>query len=138
MIWGALTTPFGRPALPHVLRRRLCAWIGLVLLAFNLAAGTGLQAAPLPIAAPGDQVICTAGGIVIIHEDGAAPTTERSGDGFCVFCLPLLNGGVSAPTAELPLDRPILGQALSVRPASVVIPLAHPLSVAAPRAPPTV
>jgi hypothetical protein len=128
----------GPSLLPQRLRRRLCAWIGVVLLSFNLLAGTGLQAAPPPVADAGDQVICTAGGIVVIHDDGSAPTTARTGDGFCTFCLPLLHGGVAAPDGEIRVEAPVGIRLKRVPPFSRFVPAVHPYSVAAPRAPPSV
>lgn len=125
------------PDLPYRLRRRACAWVALVLLAFNIVAGFGLQAAPPP-AGLGDQVICTAGGIVVLHQDGETGTSTASGDGFCLYCLPLFHasGPQTQALAVSGFSNATIG---AIRPVDVAPPHpARPHSVAIPRAPPHV
>jgi hypothetical protein len=125
------------PDLPHRLRRRVCDWVALVLLTFNIVAGFGLQAAPLPVGL-GDQVICTAGGIVVLHQDGETGTATASGDGFCLYCLPLYHA--NGPMAQAFARSGSGGQGIVATQPIDVAPLrpARPHSVAVPRAPPQV
>ncbi|MBF0325226.1 MAG: hypothetical protein HQL42_09145 [Alphaproteobacteria bacterium] len=128
---------FSIPDLSHRLRRRVCAWLALALMAVNLVAGFGLQAAPPPVGL-GDQVICTAGGIVVLHEDGENGTATASGDGFCLYCLPLFhsNGPVAQAFGTDGFRHAALASSMPID----VAPLrpARPRSVAVPRAPPQV
>jgi len=92
-----------------LLRREVASWLGLLLLTFNILAGGTLPAraegsAPAPFAQAllGDRiVVCTASGMVVMDRDGHVVDPGTTGGGhaeLCVFCLPLMHGGVQAPT----------------------------------------
>lgn len=119
-------------------RRRLVAWLGMLVVAFNLA-GTGL----LPIApAPGGTgdhlVVCTALGLVEINPDGT-PVDGSKHDpaaGLCAFCLPLTHGAAQAPglvAVPRPQPSPMLVAAVA---APVSAPRIRVYAPASPRAPP--
>lgn len=78
------------------LKRQIISWIGLVLLAFNVAGGATL---PFPVIGSNtfDDTICTQSGIRPLRTDGPL---QKSGDHpsspqVCIFCLPLLHGGLN-------------------------------------------
>jgi len=107
-----------RPNVSPRLRRAVGGRAGLLLVLLNLAAGI---LAPLPAAGgegpdaafsrllDGEHLtVCTAGGMVDLGAPGRPPADHA---GFCVFCLPLMNGtafgpSVAAQAAE-PADRPL-------------------------------
>jgi len=92
-----------------LVRRKVASWLGLVLLAFNLLAGSGLTAQASENSSPafaqellGDRiVVCTSAGMVVMDRDGHILDTNgaNSHTEFCVFCLPLMQGGIQAPVA---------------------------------------
>jgi len=100
-------------------RRRVVSWLGLWLLAVNLIVGGILparsaEAGPAPFAQDilSDRiVICTASGMLVVDRDGK-PVDEggqpSSHDGICVFCLPLMHSGASAPAADIGIALPSL------------------------------
>lgn len=99
------------------MRSEVVSWLGLILLAFNMLAGSGIATqasasnqAPFVQELLGDRiVVCTAGGMVVLDRDGH-PVQSDSGAGhadFCVFCLPLMHGGVQAPIAMTFVIAPI-------------------------------
>ncbi|TAN53459.1 MAG: hypothetical protein EPN26_07010 [Rhodospirillales bacterium] len=96
------------------MRRRIMSWTGLVLLAFNLIAGTLM---PVQAADPlgqsvqdvleGRGLICTTLGLKAVGPDGglALPGAESESAGLCVFCLPLMQGGLDQPPSLVLTDR---------------------------------
>lgn len=126
------------------LRRTVVAWISvamLVLQVFAAAMAPGAASAgTLANALDSDNiVVCTAAGMVVLDHNGQP--TQPSADkraGFCVFCLPLMQG--CALTADATSDAAAPG--LIVQEVSARAPLAaalipHPLAGAAsPQAPP--
>lgn len=130
-------------------RRSIVAWIGLVLLAFNIfIAGTlparDAAAAPAPFAQAlmGDRiVICTAASIIVIDSSGNivdTTTTDAEHSDICVFCLPLMHGGIQTPAAVTVTVRGLFPSDDAFLPSSSPS-LRHPARLAgaaAPRAPP--
>lgn len=101
------------PSLGRV-RRRLASWLGLLLLAFNVLAAAALPARAESALAQslmdGRIVVCTAAGLLVLDQDGRAlPASDHAQ--FCVFCLPLLHGGVDVPATPVLADRPTFAPA---------------------------
>ncbi|MBF0168481.1 MAG: hypothetical protein HQL45_12710 [Alphaproteobacteria bacterium] len=128
------------------MRRRVMSWTGLVLLAFNLIAGTLM---PVQAADPlgqsvadvleGRGLICTTLGLKSIGPDGGLtlPGADAESAGLCVFCLPLMQGGLDQPASLALTDRlhPVTKTGyLSL--AQTFAPPLDPYRQAAPRAPP--
>ncbi|MBF0268358.1 MAG: hypothetical protein HQL44_07175 [Alphaproteobacteria bacterium] len=124
-------------------RRKAMAWTGLYLLAFNLIAGALM---PAQAAAPLSQLvsqtyICTAFGMTAVGPGADQIPANQAGHAasFCVFCLPLLQGGLDGPAAQAALvkiDFPLY----SAEYGTAAPPLDEPQarhSKAAPRAPPS-
>lgn len=99
----------------HSKRRQLTAWSGLFILTINLIAGALM---PAQAAAPAGQLaqqayICTAFGLKAINaDDGQGDSSQAAAHAaFCVYCLPLLQGGLDAPPtpalAGLPGQPPL-------------------------------
>lgn len=89
-------------------RGRLCLswllWVALVvqILAATTASGTATARTLSAGLDNGRMVICTAAGMVVLDQNGTIPT-ETGMSGMCLFCLPLLHAGPTAPdmaTAE--------------------------------------
>jgi hypothetical protein len=82
-------------------RLRIAAWLKLLLVVFNLAAGSAQSlAGTTAIPVPQDHItICTAAGMVVLDHGGQTrqPSAHES---FCGFCLPLMHSGVIAPGIE--------------------------------------
>jgi hypothetical protein len=116
-------------------RRTIIAWACLVLLAFNLLAGTALPGQPAT-AGTGGIAICTATGIVVQDPSGAPSDSQRH-DSFCVFCLPLMHGGLnladSPDLAALPRSTTDLAVPWTAQVASAT----RLSGSASPRAPPS-
>lgn len=127
--------------------RALGAWVSLILLLLDVAAGGVLparsaEAGSLPVAQEldGDHIVlCTAAGMVELGPDGTPisghPQDHRS---ICVFCLPLMAGGVSVPPSGFTLAALPSGRFLS-RPVFTLAAPVVPLQLAgtsSPRAPP--
>ncbi len=88
------------------IRRLTAAWIGLLVLVFNIAGGGLLPTRPAnatqaPYTArfaaglEGDRIIiCTSSGILVMDRDGTIinTTDQAGGADLCVFCLPMLQG----------------------------------------------
>lgn len=108
------------------IRRLTAAWIGLLVLVFNIAGGGMLPTRPASAASSpfsqglgdGRIVICTAAGLVVMDRDGTivATTDPSGGSDLCVFCLPMLQGTAmtavppvlllrAVPPAPLPLPQ---------------------------------
>ena len=126
-----------RPTDTRRVRRAVVAWACLVLLAFNLVAGTSLSSQPMTVQGDG-IVICTAAGMVVLDPSGA-PIHDQSPshEPHCVFCLPLMHGGLDV--AEAPsLAAPALPSTMPTVPSTGRITVAARLiGSASPRAPPS-
>ncbi|OIQ85578.1 hypothetical protein GALL_325780 [mine drainage metagenome] len=132
------------------MRRRVAAVLGLLLMAFNLLLGSGISAEAAgaghePLFAQellsGHIVVCTAGGLVVLDRSGH-PVDHHGAAGhsdFCVFCVPLLHGGLdTAAAATLPmavetpqpaaLPQPVFRTPAPVRLAGAASPRAPPRS----------
>lgn len=92
-------------------RRAFVSWLGLALLGFNIVtaglfaiSAANADKPPLSFDLSQDRlVICTAGGMLVLDKDGQ-PIEGQSGldhNISCVFCLPLMQGKVCAPAAQL-------------------------------------
>jgi len=91
-------------------RREVASALGALIIVFNLVAGIGLGAAarsdaPMFADVLGDHiVICTAFGQVVVDHEGRrlsdqAPHTPPDHLGpQCVYCLPLMQGNLLAPS----------------------------------------
>jgi len=93
-------------------RREVASALGVLIIAFNIIAGVGLEAsarADSPMFADilGDHiVICTAFGRVTVDHEGRqvsgqaphAPTDHLGPQ--CVYCLPLMQGNLTAPPSQ--------------------------------------
>ena len=96
--------PILRSALSMRKRGILAAWLGLVVLAFNLVATM------LPMAPPSSDllssrfVVCTAYGMISVDADGRQEQTAP--DPLCVFCLPLMHASASETPTAPPLPPP--------------------------------
>ncbi|MCR6628567.1 MAG: DUF2946 family protein [Magnetospirillum sp.] len=119
-------------------RRTLSAWMGLVLLLFNVVAGGALPAqAAVPSLSDDHLIVCTAGGMAVIDRNGTPVSPDHAGEnGFCGACLPFSHGAVLTPLA-VPLPVPFV-QPLPRAPLADAEParVARPLRLAFPRAPP--
>jgi hypothetical protein len=93
------------------------AWLGILLVAFNLLAGSVGQTAGAPTAADGLIAVCTVGGMRMV-DPAAAPgdalPPASAPDGLCVFCLPLVHAGSAALTEEFrPVPPPVTAAAVA-------------------------
>lgn len=134
-------TPLGR------VRRAVAAWLGLLLLTFNVVGGGALPArsaedglAPFAQEIFGDRiVICTAAGMVVLDRNGN-PVSPEGGSGhgeLCAFCLPLMHGGVNAPCVlAIVAPAAALVRSSTIPAASSFARPARLAGTAAPRAPP--
>ncbi|MDK9720710.1 MAG: DUF2946 family protein [Rhodospirillales bacterium] len=133
------------------LRRDVLSWLGLVLLGMNvLTAGLFASSASQPAAAAFTQeitagriVICTAAGMLVLDKDGQPIPDQNGMNGgiSCVFCLPLMHGGVDAPDLSLAvLDAPLAAKPELPSAPAVILPTRHLWHYGAPspRAPPIV
>lgn len=125
-------------------RREFAAWIGGLLILFNVLAaglvGASAHVAPaLSDAVSGDRiVICGGDGMIVVDRSGR-PVEDQRGAGtmLCPFCLPLMQGHAKAPdpvaVAPAPADR-----AAAMTPVRATAPPAPAPRVCAsrPRAPP--
>ncbi len=144
--------PYSTAADPAVgrLRRGVSVWLGLLLLAFNVLAAdmladradaaTPSAQAPFAQALRGDRIIvCTAAGLVVLDRTGHPVGGNSAGHrGLCVFCLPLMQGGATAPlllaVAAPPPARP--ARAVAWTAASSPILPARPMGSVSSRGPP--
>lgn len=124
------------------LRRRSVAWLCLFCLSLNILSGAFLSspsAAKFLGQANGFYQICTAAGLIEIDAKGRQIPAESTSHGsdICVFCLPLLHGGINAPTVFVIAEAELLASG-AIFPAA---PFAadsffHPSGSSGPRAPP--
>ena len=124
-------------------RGRLCLswllWMAMVVQILTAAAASGPATARTLSAGldDGRLIICTAAGMVVMDQDGTIPT-ETGMSGMCIFCLPLLHAGPTAP--DMTTAEPVHHFA-RVEPFADGNVAHSPLPVhdhTAPRAPPTV
>lgn len=136
-------------------RASVMAWLGLLLLVLNALLPAVVPAAParaggLPggleaptVPAGGEQiVICTPTGLRLITVDAQGKPVEkqdRTREGYCVFCLPLVHvaSGALAPldvVLPLPANRLALARPPQVEADRLPLPAAQ--TFAQPRAPP--
>lgn len=126
------------------MRRTVASALGLLVILFNLVAGPLLASTASAGAAPfaeeifGDRiVVCTGAGMVVFDRDGRRVPADGRAPAMCVFCLPLVQGGVDAPVVAALPDG-----AGAVEPgrwdvAAVPVPAPTPvIRAAAPRGPP--
>lgn len=127
------------------MRRRVVSTLGLLVILFNLVAGTLIASTSQSAAAPfldevfGDRiVVCTGSGMIVLDARGN-PVHDGSVDPMCVFCLPLMQGAAAAPTTVALLDVPQTFEP-AVRDANAEIaPNVAPIvSSSSPRGPPRV
>lgn len=121
-------------------RRELVSWAAILLLAVNVLASGALPAQPISLS-QNDVVALLDSEICSDHGSGQPssdlPDTHDGHGLHCVFCLPLLHGGLALPDAVAAIERPVqtkAGFAVAVD-QQLVIP-ARFRSFAAPRAPP--
>jgi hypothetical protein len=96
------------------IRREVVSALGLLILLFNLVAGTLLSSSANAADAPfldeifGDRiVVCTGAGMLVLDADGN-PISQNGGvDPLCVFCLPLMQGTADAPVVVAVLEAPL-------------------------------
>lgn len=130
-------------------RRFATAWLGLVLLTFNIFGAVPLAGASpnasaavpfTPAFGDGHLVVCTAAGMVVIADGGVpSPDGENGGHGgFCFLCLPLFHATGWTPAATVAIVPP--GRTAALRPVAPPYRLPLPPSLltgaAGPRAPP--
>lgn len=132
------------------LRRDVLSWLGLVLLGMNvLTAGLFASSASQPAAAftqeiaDGRIVICTAAGMLVLDRNGQPIPDQNGMNGgvSCVFCLPLMHGGVDAPALSLAvLDAPLTDEPELPSAPADILPTRHLwlYGASSPRAPPIV
>jgi hypothetical protein len=127
------------------MRRRVVSTLGLLVILFNLVAGTLVASTSQSAAAPfldevfGDRiVVCTGAGMIVLDAQGN-PVHDGSVDPMCVFCLPLMQGSADAPTLVALLDTPQAFEPVTrgpeVAPAAKRAPI---VSSSSPRGPPRV
>ena len=126
------------------IRREITSALGMLVVVFNLVAGSLVAASTPAGAAPfldevfGDGfVVCTGAGMVVL--DAAGHPIDKSGGvaRLCAFCLPLMQGGADAPPVAAAVDR-ALDLEPDVRIAETrLAPAAAPaIAAASPRGPP--
>lgn len=125
-------------------RRRCVAWLGLLLIAFNILGGAALpsraDASPLSLAPVHDWIeVCTSAGLVVMDRDGNILPSDggRQGGVVCPFCLPLGHSGVIAMEPPGPPVPAALVSSVVVLPSDLAAfrPVAS-ARTASPRAPP--
>ncbi len=127
------------------MRRRVVSVLGLLVVLFNLVAGTLIASSSSSAAAPfvdeifGDRiVVCTGAGMIVFDAQGN-PVDDGSVDPMCVFCLPLMQGTADAPVLVALLDLPQVVEPVArvseVAPAPRRAPV---VSSSSPRGPPRV
>lgn len=96
------------------IRREVASALGLLVILFNLVAGTLLASSANAANAPfldeifGDRiVICTGAGMIVLDAQGNPVPQDGTVDPMCVFCLPLVAGGADAPVVVALLDAPL-------------------------------
>lgn len=132
-----------RPSRPQPLRRpsawsAACAaarWLVLVALWLQVGLAPLMAATPTAWQAQldGKMVVCTAAGMVVLEADGQPASPQSESGPSCVFCQPLLHGGIKVPpmVAE-PLQA---GGALPVLLPPDRDAVARPMLAAGPKAP---
>ena len=89
------------------IRREVASALGMLVILFNLIAGTAVAAttaggAPFLDDAFGDRiVVCTGAGMIVLDAEGKPVDGGDTIAPLCVFCLPLVGGAVDAPAATV-------------------------------------
>lgn len=128
------------------IRREIVSALGLLILCFNLVAGTLLSSGANAANAPfldeifGDRiVVCTGAGMMVLDANGN-PIDQNGGvDPLCAFCLPLMQGSADAPVVVAVLEAPLpfVAETFAVE-AVAVAPAVRLVAAASPRGPPLV
>jgi hypothetical protein len=136
-------TSMGKPIRPF--RRPLVSWLGLFFLSFNLLAGifmpTPTYAKLLGGGDEGHYQICTSAGLIEIDENGKSVPATATGHSveLCVFCLPLMHGGLDAPASFAVAEAQLLSSgAVFSDVSSLRLVSARLAGSSAPRAPPAI
>jgi hypothetical protein len=127
------------------MRRRVVSMLGLLVILFNLVAGTLVASTSQSAAAPfldevfGDRiVVCTGSGMIVLDAQGN-PVHDGAVDPMCVFCLPLMQGSADAPALVALVDVPETIDPIIRVPEATAVPLRTPVvSSSSPRGPPRV
>ena len=123
-------------------RREMVSWAAILLLAVNVLASGALPAQPISLSSDGAAgLLAQAMEICSEHGAGQQPLDLPGNDDghglHCVFCLPLLHGGLALPDSVAAIEKPAqvkAGFAFAAEQQQVVP--ARFRSFAAPRAPP--
>lgn len=96
------------------IRREVASALGMLVVLFNLIAGTALAASSANGTAPfldeifGDRiVICTGAGMIVLDAAGHPISSETGVDPMCVYCLPMVAGSADAPGLTVLVDAPL-------------------------------
>jgi hypothetical protein len=127
-------------------RREIASALGLLVILFNLISGTLLASTAQAGTAPfldevfGDRiVICTGAGMIVLGPDGKPISDAGTVEPLCVFCLPLMAGGVDAPVLVALIATPLVFVAETPLVESELAPSIAPVvSAVSPRGPPSV
>jgi hypothetical protein len=127
-------------------RREVASALGLLVILFNLVAGTLLASTARSGAAPfldemfGDRiVVCTGAGMIVLGADGKPVSEPGAVEPLCVFCLPLVQGGADAPVLVALVDAPLRFELETPLVETVLAPNGAPVvRAASPRGPPLV
>ena len=126
------------------MRRRVVSALGLLVILFNLVAGTLIASTSSSAAAPfvdeifGDRiVVCTGAGMIVLDAQGNPVRDDGGAQAMCVFCLPLMQGAADAPVVVALLDAPLAFEPVTPVPETTRTPASSPLTAtASPRGPP--
>lgn len=123
-------------------RREVVSWAAILLLAVNVLASGALPAQPISLSSDNAvgllaqaMEICSDHGV---DQQSSGQPSNHDGHGLhCVFCLPLLHGGLALPDGVAAVEKPAeaKGRAVFVGEQQHFVP-ARFLSSISPRAPP--
>lgn len=127
-------------------RREIASALGMLVILFNLIAGTALAASSGNGTAPfldeifSDRiVICTGAGMIVLDADGNPVLQDGGVDPMCVYCLPMMAGNADAPAQAVLVDEPLRLEIRAPDVVALVAPTTEPIVVAtSPRGPPLV
>lgn len=125
-------------------RREIVSALGMLVILFNLIAGTALAASAGAGTAPfidevfgGRTVICTGAGMIVLGVDGTPVASDTGVDPLCAYCLPMVTGKADAPAPVVFLDRPLAVDRRTPEVVAVRAPEAEPIVAStSPRGPP--
>lgn len=126
------------------MRRRVVSALGLLVILFNLVAGTLIASTSSSAAAPfldeifGDRiVVCTGAGMIVLDAQGNPVHDETGAQPMCVFCLPLMQGAADAPVVVALLDAPLAFDPVTPAPETPAASAPAPITAtSSPRGPP--